>query len=133
VTVNVSNSRLQNPALRTDVNGDGNVSPIDALLIINHLARSGLPAIPVTPSDQAPPFYDVDGNQSISAVDALQVINELARRAAFGEGEPTAAVEESATLADASLDFVDLIADPRDDEDDEERLRALDSVFGDLS
>ncbi len=133
VSVNVANSRLQNPALRTDVNGDGNVSPIDALLIINHLARSGQAAIPVTPSDQGPAFYDVDGSQLITPGDALQVINELARRAAFGEGEQTAAVEESATLADSSLDFVDLIADQRDDEDDEERLRALDSVFGDLS
>jgi hypothetical protein len=133
VAVNVSNSRLQNPALRTDVNGDGNVSPIDALLIINHLARSGQAAIPVTPSDQAPPFYDVDGSRLITPGDALQVINELARRAAFGEGEQASATNQPPAVAEQSLDFVDLIAGGRDEDDEEERLRALDTVFEDLT
>ncbi|MFV1969261.1 MAG: Ig-like domain-containing protein, partial [Pirellulaceae bacterium] len=65
---------LQNPL---DVNADGFISPIDALLIINSLNRGGareLP-VPVVPPNAPPPFYDVNGDGFISPADALQVIN----------------------------------------------------------
>lgn len=133
VNVNVSNSRLQNPASRTDVNDDGSVSPIDALLVINYLARSGQAAVEVTPDDQGPPFYDVDGSQLITPQDALLVINDLARRAAFGgEGEQATVNEEPLSVTGQPLDFIDLIVSGQDDDDDEERVRALDAAFGDL-
>lgn len=61
-------------ASRHDVNSDGRVSPLDALMVINALAnrREG-EAI-----DSAMLDYDVNGDQRLSALDALQVINQLA-------------------------------------------------------
>ncbi|MEL6105156.1 MAG: tandem-95 repeat protein [Planctomycetota bacterium] len=125
VQVQVVASRLQNPNLNADVNNDGNVSPIDALLVINRLARAGVSSIPVEPTDVGPPFFDVNGDRRITPADALAVINELARRASGGEGEQIVADE---TVVDAPL--LDLLSDRDEDEDD--RLGAIDEAFGDL-
>ena len=63
-------SEHQNPANKLDVNGDGDVSPFDALVVINWLnARAE-----IVPSD-APPYRDVSGDGDISPLDALHVIN----------------------------------------------------------
>lgn len=78
VTVQVASSRLQNPNRFSDVNADGFVTPIDALLIINLLGREGLAEIPVIVDDQGPEFYDVNGDSLITAADALAVLNNLA-------------------------------------------------------
>lgn len=124
VQVQVVASRLQNPNQRFDVNNDGDVSPIDALLVINHLARAGIGSIPVELSDVGPPFYDVNGDQTITALDALLVINELGRRSSSGEAEQVFASD----VVDAPL--LDLISDRDDDDDD--RVNAVDQAFGDL-
>ncbi len=89
VTITIDNPSPplhQNPSNGLDVNADGSVSPIDALLIINlinerggGIAVSGLPA--------PPPYRDVDGNNIITANDVLQVINFLNSRAGSGNGE----------------------------------------------
>lgn len=139
VQIQTVGSRLQNPSLNTDVNDDGKVSPIDALLVINRLARSGTGSVPVIDTDAGPPYYDVNGDQLISPVDALEVINELSRRQSnsaqgeSAEGEQVSVADESAAaLAPAVRDFIDLIAVNSDDDDDDERVRALDIAFGDL-
>lgn len=77
----------QNPANRLDVNGDGFVSPIDALQLINEINDNGsyeLP-IPYVAPDVPPPYLDVDGDGFIAPIDVLQVINHL--NEAVGEGE----------------------------------------------
>ncbi|MGB7329054.1 MAG: tandem-95 repeat protein [Rubripirellula sp.] len=81
VTVQVVASRLQNPDEFSDVNDDGFVTAIDALLIINRLSRSGNGdgRIPVTADDRGPNYFDVSGDQTISSLDALRVINQLSR------------------------------------------------------
>ncbi len=68
---------------RRDVNADGFITPVDALIIINFLnvnrgGRSvvGLPA--------PPPYRDVDGNNFIAPLDALLVINYLNSRRSSG-------------------------------------------------
>ncbi|MEZ4314069.1 MAG: trypsin-like serine protease [Polyangiaceae bacterium] len=66
----------RNPNLNVDVNGDGYVSPIDSLLIINYLNAgnpSQLPAQRVTGSS----FYDTNGDGYVSPIDSLLVINYL--------------------------------------------------------
>jgi hypothetical protein len=83
-------SSHQNPTLRFDVNADGIVSPIDALIVINFLGRNGTTSTVGLPSP--PPYRDVDGNFTIAPLDVLLVINELNRQAgrrAGGEGEAT--------------------------------------------
>ena len=90
VEVRVLSSRLQNPARFQDVNADGDISPLDALLIVNALsARQNefdirLGGIPVRASDVGPSFLDANGDGKISPQDALDVIDELARRARAG-------------------------------------------------
>jgi hypothetical protein len=72
----------QNPFLAQDVNNDGVVSPVDALVVINEMSRGGssgegeAAAASVLAS---PYFTDVNGDRETSALDALQVINYLAR------------------------------------------------------
>ena len=73
---------LQNPSLAQDVNNDGSVSPIDALVVINQVSRAAslgegeFAATGVTASQF---FTDVNGDNTTSALDALQVINYLAK------------------------------------------------------
>jgi uncharacterized delta-60 repeat protein len=65
-----------NPVDAFDVNGDGLVSPIDALDIINRLNSVGggtLPAAPIGAHD----FYDTNADGVCSPLDALKVINFL--------------------------------------------------------
>jgi hypothetical protein len=73
---------------RADVDNDGNVSPIDALLIINKL-NSGDTSLASTPFARAP-FVDVDGDGTLAPIDALLVINRLnapSSSDSSGEGE----------------------------------------------
>ena len=79
-----------NPANRLDVNGDGVVSPTDALLIINHLNKVGTGRLSLPWTGR---FVDVNGDDSVSPVDALQVINFLNTKAS-AEGEEAAAADQ---------------------------------------
>ena len=101
-------SRLQNPDENLDVSDDGNISAIDALLVINRLSRSGSPnGIPVGPDDRGPFYYDVNGDQRITTIDAFRVINELSRRDAQGKSphkaKPPRTSTSSASLPSLSL------------------------------
>ncbi|MHB9080190.1 MAG: type VI secretion system tube protein Hcp [Pirellulaceae bacterium] len=85
----VTESAWQNPVNPLDTNGDGNVSPLDALLIINHLQVSGDGSLDARgPGDGALVRYlDVTGpNEAgvafVSPLDALRVINFLNVRGA---------------------------------------------------
>ena len=69
---------LHNLSNMFDVNGDGFVSPIDALLVINHL--NGNEASP----ENGPPYLDPSADNVVSPLDALLVINWLN---SSGEGE----------------------------------------------
>ena len=88
VTVRVVQSIYQNPNNRYDVNNDGFVSPIDALIVINDIQRRGSRVL--SPTEFVPPPYiDVDGSSSVEPIDVLLVINYLNRqsRGSSGEGE----------------------------------------------
>ncbi|MEM6779013.1 MAG: Ig-like domain-containing protein [Planctomycetota bacterium] len=75
---------LTNEANVYDVNNDGDVSALDALLVINAINR-GIGDLDLSSSTRVQAtfgtdsFYDVDGNATVSAIDALRVINELNR------------------------------------------------------
>ena len=67
-----------------DVNNDGAVTPVDALILINALNFDGgsrpLGARPDPPDGETPqalPFLDVNGDHELTAVDALLIINQL--------------------------------------------------------
>lgn len=78
------------PSLRFDVNGDGAVSPLDALIIINRLNYGGqILGIPLP--GEVPPYVDVDGNGFLEPKDAKDVIDELNRRPPEVQGEAAVA------------------------------------------
>ncbi len=92
----VQSNPYQNAVISTDVNDSGAVTPLDALNIINLIAKykaSSIPLNPLTPEvatliNGFKP--DVNGDGVVTALDALRVINYLAnnrRSAASGEGE----------------------------------------------
>ncbi|MEM0927599.1 MAG: dockerin type I domain-containing protein, partial [Planctomycetota bacterium] len=65
---------------RYDVNGDGTVSALDALVVINFLSLHGGEQLLVLTPSQEQNRMDSSGDNRISALDALQVINELGRQ-----------------------------------------------------
>ena len=71
----------QNPIDELDVDNDGGVFPIDALLIINELNepqyRDPITGVLPTPPDPIPAYFDVTGDDVCSAIDVLQIINFL--------------------------------------------------------
>ncbi len=95
-----------NPRFNLDVNADGRVTPLDALLVINYINRgrpTDLPSSGVTP----PPYLDPSGDERVTAFDVLLIINYLNRIAAGGSGEG-----ESAAVVAANNSAVEQLAAP---------------------
>lgn len=92
-----------------DVNADGVVSPIDALLVINYL-NTGFNLLPEPKAGELapPPYVDVNQDGRVTPIDALLVINEL-NNPSGGEGEKT----DLATIVDytfGDLGWLDSLA-----------------------
>lgn len=101
-------SPWQNPSNRFDVNNDGFVSPIDALLIINDLNVKGSRILTV--ADVAPPFVDVNGDGNSAPIDVLQVINSIDGARAEGESaQPSPAVVIGGNSLVAEGEFVPML------------------------
>jgi hypothetical protein len=67
-----------NPQITLDVNNDGELSPIDALLVINDLNTFGPRQLPApSQGSTPPPFLDTSGDGYVTPVDALRVLNHL--------------------------------------------------------
>jgi PKD repeat protein len=75
-------SAWQNQSQPFDVNDDGDITPLDVLLIINAISRrtAGMFELPENRPDGSN-FYDVNGDGRLTPLDVLLVINELNRRA----------------------------------------------------
>jgi hypothetical protein len=105
-------SPWQNPDNSFDVNGRSDVTPADALIIINYLNRSTFTTVPLD-VDFRSNFLDVSGNNKIEPLDALQVINYLNRRNPGGEGE---ALSSAPVLVGPALShdlaILDFVNDP---------------------
>jgi hypothetical protein len=88
-----------NPLAPNDVNGDGHVSPIDALVVINDLDTVGPSLVSAAPQG-AHAFFDVNDDGAVSAIDALVVINDLNNVVHPGlASAATAAASNSASAA----------------------------------
>lgn len=78
---------LTNPVEPLDVNGDESITAGDALVIINHMRRSGTAAEGEAGSASTTRMFpDTNGDGNVTAGDALRVINRL------GEGEEISSV-----------------------------------------
>ncbi|QDV82492.1 FG-GAP-like repeat-containing protein [Stieleria magnilauensis] len=84
-------SLWQNPIDRYDVDRSALVSPLDALNVINEIARRGEDGLvlgsPSVFQQTNPIFHDVSGDSMLSPIDALMVINYLGRQAVVAEAE----------------------------------------------
>ncbi len=95
-----------------DINGDGSISPIDALLVINVL--NNFERLPT--NDPVRAYYtigqvkaDPSGDRAVSPIDALLVINALNRKSisgsAEGEGESSSDSSSAEQYEAAADDF----------------------------
>jgi hypothetical protein len=111
VTIAVSDEAhpRQNPINLRDIDFDGQVTPVDALIIINELNATGPRSLNNFHPGQNPvPFIDPSGDNSLSPLDAVNIINFLN---AGGDGEE-APVEPTRNAA-ASPEFDSLaLLDP---------------------
>ncbi len=138
VSIEAVATSWQNTTNPNDVDGNGLVGPLDALLVINELndrmfsnadSSLNLPAMP-------PPFLDVNNDGNASPLDALLVINALpstsgpmaASSFAAAYSEPVAASSASYVLAPAREGAV--INDDESAVDQQRNL--LDAVFADF-
>lgn len=85
VTHTFALASVENPwqnLLALDVNNNGTIQPIDALIIINDLNRNKIRDLPsrLAGEDQIPNFFDVSGDSKITPIDALIIINWLNRQ-----------------------------------------------------
>jgi hypothetical protein len=95
--------RWQNPSLILDVNGDGSVSPVDGLIIINEVNtpkyRDSTGHLPnVVPAAANRWFLDTNGDGFATAADVLRIFNHLNGVAGLGEGEAPQHVADLALL-----------------------------------
>jgi hypothetical protein len=132
----------KNQIIAEDVDDNGVVTPLDALLVIIDLNASGARPLPAPTVGATPqPFIDVDGNDAISPLDALLVIIRLNSQTQGGEGEATSGIAATleSTVAPASAVSMSRMLPPEffapgqsgqaDAADDEEAEAALDAFF----
>jgi hypothetical protein len=81
-TQSIGLTNLDNPY---DVNGDGSVNALDALIQINDANTNGLRPAGLGQLDG--PFFDVNGDGWISPADVLGTINHINAQVAFGSGQ----------------------------------------------
>ena len=92
-----------------DINDDGFVSPIDALVIINYLNGTDDSEVPPGSNPEFG-YIDANGDNFVTPFDALIVINELNNSSGEGESAGT----DHGVPGDLHFDF----NDPRDDEEE---------------
>ncbi len=113
VSIGANTTAWQNPNNRFDVDDNGFVVPLDALLIINELnnprlrdAQGRLPLPP--PGTMPPPYLDPSGDAHVTALDVLLIINFLNNRPGSGaEGEAIFTSDQ-----DAEVGFSTAIVSP---------------------
>ncbi|QDV70711.1 Inner spore coat protein H [Rosistilla carotiformis] len=90
----VSSAPWINPLNPLDVNHSGDVTPLDALVILNRLNLTSAMELPTPTVDGEFPgfYYDTNGNNFLAPIDALVVLNYLNRLTVFGEGESATAM-----------------------------------------
>ncbi len=95
----------QNPANAVDVNGDGLVTPLDVLIVINYInLQTGSTSLP-SPPTAPPPYYDVSGDGQCTSLDVLSVIAYINNRVSGASGEAAGIGSElpTVTLASAAV------------------------------
>jgi hypothetical protein len=91
----------QNPIWNVDVDADGQISPLDAILVINQIGENVAQNLN---GDVPPPWTDVDGDNAISPIDAILVINALENAApSASSGTVVAPLSTAAAVRDEAF------------------------------
>ena len=114
-TSSASTGSFTNDQFVYDVNNDGVVSPLDALLVINELSSGNGGA--VSAFNHAAMYPDVNADGFVSPIDALIVINEL---------------NSSPANSMAAASYFATIDQTEDAEKSSGELRTIDLVFADF-
>jgi hypothetical protein len=93
----------QNPKLAADVNRDGLVTALDALIVLNRLSAQGSHVL-VGSADSVSQYYDANGDGLIAPIDALFVLNRMPGSWPIGGGEGESDITR---LQDAARDSED--------------------------
>src|SRR5690606_21001326 len=101
-------SPWNNPSDPFDVNGNSTLEPLDALLILNELARNGSRVL--SDPGTVATFVDTNDDGVVTPLDALWVLNEIGRRSrsqqAAAEGsvadDPAAVTRSEPPAGDAA-------------------------------
>ena len=113
VSVVAKKSPYQNPLEPRDVNGDGQVTPLDVLILINYMNSFGPGPLggnsPRGGSGEGPVWVDVNGDGIISPLDILIIINWLNRQRLLAQSPPMGEGESlprlSTNFASTSANF----------------------------
>lgn len=87
-----------------DVDGNGSVSALDALLVINDLSRSQSDSAESSAENEERSRTDVNEDGDVTAVDALVIINHLSRQES---GLFVAAVDDIFTGSDIDVSWIE--------------------------
>ncbi|MFM8569965.1 MAG: dockerin type I domain-containing protein, partial [Pirellula sp.] len=92
-----------------DVDGDGRITPLDPLIIINYINSNGSGQISPPGEGEAHNDLDVDGDGQVSPLDILLVINALnqANSEAEGEGAEAGGTSDPSTPQRAPIELDD--------------------------
>ena len=109
-------SAWQSPLEPLDINADGTIAPLDALLVINELGVHPGGVLPSGMADQAP-FVDPSGDGLVSPLDALSVINHLNFLSSLNQRAPlNAAAVDTALQTSLESDWRPLELEEEQDE-----------------
>jgi hypothetical protein len=102
----------QCPVFPLDVNHDGLITPLDALIVINYLNAHGPATLPVQSAGgmATPPYLDGSGDWEITALDALLVINFFGANGPRAVPVPPGTSCEDLPVCQAAGESVDLEA-----------------------
>jgi len=123
ITVRENPNPFHNPANPLDVNGDGQITPLDALLILNAISQNqgggNIEQFPVTGY-----YWDVNGDGEITPLDALLILNYINLQqgppAYSGPDSVNPAPSESEGEDDQLADPVHLMPIPTIESDEDE-------------
>ena len=122
----VSRPPRLNPRNPLDVDDDGDVSPLDVLIIVNTVNEFGFRQLIDDPEEA--PYYDTDGDNDLSALDILRIVNFINIRA-NGEGEKAVANADRffETLGGSLYDDIAMLSNTIDESDDHRRSSKIGS------
>ncbi len=105
ITIIANQSPYHNSRIPEDVNGDGYVSPIDVLIVVNGLNQKGTFPVPAGGTANGEPpsaMPDVNDDGVVSPVDALIIINHINRHLStpVGSGEQSSGTDSQGQRPD---------------------------------